>query len=206
MKERNNDNIEKVMNYCLQDEFDLADVDDRRLYLNSEVDEKVIDSLAYMIMEFNRKDEGLPVEKRKPIRLYINSPGGSVYDGFGLCSAIKTSTTPVYTINQALCASMGFMIYIAGKKRFSMPYSVFLLHEGEVFDYGNTSKVGDRIEFEKNQLGKMIKEYVISNTGISDKVYDDNYRKEWYFLPEEGKEIGVVHHIVGKDCTFEDIL
>ena len=109
MKERNNDNIEKVMNYCLQDEFDLADVEDRRLYLNSEVDEKVIDSLAYMIMEFNRKDEGLPVEKRKPIRLYINSPGGSVYDGFGLCSAIKTSTTPVYTINQALCASMGFI-------------------------------------------------------------------------------------------------
>ena len=206
MRKRENNNIEEVINYCLQDEFDIADAEDRRLYLNCEVDEKVIDTLAYMIMEYNREDAGLPIEKRKPIRLYINSPGGSVYDGFGLCAAIKTSKTPVYTINQALCASMGFMIFIAGQKRFSMPYSVFLLHEGETFDYGNTSKVGDRIEFEKEQLGQMIKEYVVSNTAIDQELYEKNYRREWYFLPTEGKELGVVDHIIGVDCAIDDAL
>lgn len=206
MRKRNNENVEEVINYCLQDEFDLADAEDRRLYLNGEIDEKVIDTLAYMILEYNREDEGKPVEERKPIRMYINSPGGYVYDGFGLCSVISSSMTPVYTINQALCASMGFMVYIAGQKRFSMPYSVFLLHEGETLDFGNTSKVEDRIEFEKHQLGKMIKEYVITNTNISEETYDKNYRREWYFLPSEGKQIGVVDHIVGEDCSIEDIL
>lgn len=204
MKE--NENIKKIVNYSLQDEFDLGDAEARRLYLNSEVDEGVIDTLAYMIMEYNRQDEGIPAEERKPIRLYINSPGGNVYDGFGLCSAIKTSVTPIYTINQALSASMGFMIYIAGQKRFSMPYSVFLLHDGSTFDYGSSSKVGDRIEFEREQLGEMIREYVTSNTKITKEVYDQNYRREWYFLPHEGKEIGVVDYIIGEDCDINDIL
>ena len=206
MRKRNNENVKEVINYCLQDEFDLADAEGRRLYLNGEIDEKVIDTLVYMILEFNREDDGIPVEERKPIKIYINSPGGYVYDGFGLCSAIETSLTPIYTINQALCASMGFMVYIAGQKRFSMPYSIFLLHEGETLDYGNTSKVEDRIEFEKEHLGKMIKDYVTSNTGINEEVYKRNYRREWYFLPKEGKEIGVVDYIVGEDCTMEDIL
>lgn len=197
---------QEVFNYDLQDQYEIEDVKERRLYLGGEVDEGVINSLAYMIMLFNKEDIGLPVNERKPIRLYINTPGGSVYDGFGLCSAITSSITPVYTINQALCASMGFLIFIAGKKRFSMPYSVFLLHEGQTFDYGNTSKVEDRIEFEKHQLGKMIKDYVITNTGINEETYEKNYRREWYFLAEEGKEIGVVDNIVGIDCTMEDIL
>ncbi len=197
---------QEVFNYDLQDQYEIEDVKERRLYLGGEVDEGVINSLAYMIMLFNKEDIGLPVNKRKPIRLYINTPGGSVYDGFGLCSAITSSITPVYTINQALCASMGFLIFIAGKKRFSMPYSVFLLHEGQTFDFGNTSKVEDRIEFEKHQLGKMIKDYVVANTGINEETYENNYRREWYFLAEEGKEIGVVDNIVGIDCTMEDIL
>ncbi len=195
-----------VFNYDLQDQYEIEDTKERRLYLGGEVDEGVINSLAYMIMLFNKEDMGIPVQKRKPIRLYINTPGGSVYDGLGLCSAIKSSITPVYTINQSLCASMGFLIFIAGAKRFSMPYSIFLLHEGQTFDYGNTSKVEDRIEFEKHQLGKMIKDYVIENSGIDEETYIKNYRREWYFLAKEGKEIGVVDQIVGIDCTLEDIL
>jgi ATP-dependent Clp protease protease subunit len=100
------DNIKEIVNYCLADKDELYDREHRRLYLNSEIDESIIDSLAYMIMKYNRDDVGKPIEKRDAIILYINSPGGSVTDGFGLIDIMLASKTPVYTVNQGICYSM----------------------------------------------------------------------------------------------------
>jgi len=110
------DNISQVYNYCYEDRFQAEDLEGRRLYLNGEIDENVIDNVVYHIMRYNRIDKGIPVSERKPIILYINSPGGSVVDGYGVIDTILLSETPVYTVNVALCASMGFLIYLAGGK------------------------------------------------------------------------------------------
>ena len=121
--------IKEIINYCLDDKDEIIDRENRHLYLNDTVDESVIDSLVYMILRFNREDKGKEIKDRKPIILYINSLGGNVSDGYGLIDAILTSKTPVYTVNQAMCASMGFLIYIAGQKRYCMPHAEFLMHE-----------------------------------------------------------------------------
>lgn len=200
------DNIEQVYNYCYEDRFQQEDLEDRRLYLNGEIDENVIDNIVYHIMRYNRIDKGVPVEDRKPIILYINSPGGSVVDGYGVIDTILLSETPVYTVNVALCASMGFLIYLAGVRRYSMPHSEFLMHDGSTMGYDSMAKMKDRMEFETVQLEKMTKEYIMSRTEINEKLYDEKYRVEWYFLPAEGKSIGAIDYIVGKDCSINDIL
>lgn len=195
-----------VYNYCYEDIFQEENIDNRRLYLNYEIDETIIDSIVYYIIRYNRIDKDIPKEKRKPIILYINSPGGTVSDGYGVVDAILTSETPVYTVNLALCASMGFLIYLAGEKRYSMPHSEFLMHDGSTMGFGSTAKMKDRMEFEAIQLEKATREYILSRTKITDNLYDKQYRKEWYFLPKEGKEIGVVDYIVGQDCGLSEIL
>ena len=68
-----------IYNYCYEDKFAEEDLDNRRLYLNSDVDENAIDNIVYHIMRYNRIDKGIPKEERTPIILYINSPGAVSY-------------------------------------------------------------------------------------------------------------------------------
>ena len=196
----------EVISITPYDELEFEEIRNRRLYINGVIDEEIITSIVFHILKYNREDKGVPVESRKPILLYINSPGGSVVDGYGLIDAILCSKTPVYTITQALCASMGFLIFLAGAKRYSMPRSQALLHDGFTGGMDSTAKMKDRMEFEAYQLEPMTKEYVLSRTKIDSKLYDEKYRIEWYMLPHEAKEHGIVTHIVGEDCDINEIV
>lgn len=198
--------IKEIYNLCLEDKFDIEDEEQRRIYINYEIDESVIDNAVYKILRYNRMDKDIPREDRKPIIIYLNTPGGSVVCGYALIDAILTSITPIYTVNQAMCASMGFLIFISGNKRYAMEHSEFLMHDGFTSGFDSTAKMKDRMEFETNQLEKMTKEYIISHTKIREDLYNKQYRKEWYFLPDEGKEIGAVDYIVGKDCSISEII
>lgn len=198
--------IKETFTYMLNDKFLIEDLEDRRLYVNDAIDEWVIEQIVYHIHRFNRMDKGLPKEERKPIRLYLNTPGGNVYDGYGLVSAICESITPIYTINEAMCASMGFLIFIAGHKRYSTENAVFLMHDGSTAGWDSTAKMKDRMDFETNQLEKHTKNYIMSRTSIDEKLYDEKYRIEWYMLPDEAKSHGICDYIVGKDCSIDDIL
>ena len=206
MKDKENEfakgnEFEVVYNYCYEDKFQIEDLERRRIFLNYEIDGNVIDGAAY-----NSEDKGVPVEQRKPILLYINSPGGNISDGYGLIDTIKLSTTPVYTINLADCLSMALLVFIAGHKRYAMPHSEFLLHDGATGGFDSLNKIQDRMKFESEQIESMTKKFILENTKITDKQYEMNLRKEWYFLPQEGKELGVVDFIIGEDCKLDDII
>lgn len=127
-------------------------------------------------------------------------------DGFGVVDAILTSETPVYTVNVASCDSMGLLIYLAGQRRYSMPHSEFLLHEGYSGAFDSSGKIQDRIRFEGEQVEVMVKDFVIKHSNIAPEEYDKNLRREWYFLPKEGKKLGVVDYILGEDCPLKEIL
>jgi ATP-dependent Clp protease protease subunit len=71
-----------------------------------------------------RLDNGNP----EPLYLLIDSPGGSVFAGTKVISAIEASIRPVYTVCLGLCASMGAMIHSYGHKRFAVDRSVLMYH------------------------------------------------------------------------------
>ena len=196
----------EVVSITPYDEIELEEIKERRLYINSTIDEDVISGVAFYILKYNREDKGKKKEDRKPIILYINSAGGSVVDGYGLIDIILESNTPVYTVNQALCASMGFLIFLAGEKRYSLPRSEFLMHDGQSFTMDSTSKAIDRMKFEAECVEPMTKKYIMSRTSISSDFYDDKYRVEWYMLPDEARSHNIVTHIVGEDCNIDEIL
>lgn len=198
--------ISKIYNYSYADNFDIEDNEQRRIYLNGEIDESVVDTAVYHILRYNRLDKDIPVEERIPIKVYINSPGGSVSDGYALIDAIHLSKTPICTINLALAASMGFLIFIAGHKRYCMPHSEFLMHDGSTMGFDSTAKMRDRMEFETVELEKETRKYIMSRTNIDENLYNEKYRCEWYFLPTKAKEIGATDYIVGEDCDIDEII
>lgn len=198
--------VAQSFNYTLLDSFEMEDLEERRLYINGIIDDEAITSIGYHILRYNRLDKGTDVKDRVPIILYINTDGGNLYSGNSLISIIQHSATPVYTVNLGRCFSMGFLLFIAGKKRYTLENGVFLLHDGSNGGFDSNAKLVDKIEFEKNILEKKVKDYVLERTAITSKAYDKNYRKEWYMDSEEARELKITNFIVGEDCTIDDIL
>ena len=199
-------NVKSVIQMSYTDEFEVNDLKERRLFINDEIDSGIIDSIVYHILRYNKEDKGLAIKDRKPIYLFLNSNGGSVVDGYGVIDVMMTSKTPIYTINQASCFSMGFLIFLAGQKRYAMPRSEFLMHDGSTFSWDSMAKAKDRMEFEAVQLEQVTKQYILSRTKIDEKLYDEKYRVEWYMLPEEAKRLGICTDIIGIDCDIDDIV
>lgn len=183
------------------------ELEDRRVYLYGEIlpldsddgfyaDASIASFIVEQILDINRIDEGIDPEEREPIRLYINSPGGDVTEGFALISAIEISKTPIYTINMGQWSSMAFLIGIAGHKRFSLPKASFLMHDGSIFLYGSANKVKDRVEFENRVEDEVVKPFVLEHSNMSEEDYDKLDRKEFYMLANDALKLGFIDEIV----------
>lgn len=194
-----------LKNGMVEDVFYLRDLKQRKLFISTNICQETVDDAIRHIMQINREDMGIAIKDRKPIILYVTSNGGDVDAGFALVDVILSSETPVYVINQGYQYSMGFLIGLAGHKRFAMPHSKFLMHDGSQFIYNSGAKAQDQMEFNKKQEER-IKQYVLSRTKITSEMYDSQMRKEWYMFADEAKELGVTDYIIGEDCTINDII
>lgn len=181
-------------------------LDDRIIIINDQIDDQMLFSVVLRIMQWNKEDRDIPVDKRNPIWLFMQTVGGSSIYGFNVVDAIISSQTPVYAVCFALCASMGFHIFISAKKRFAFKHSVLLIHDGELSVNNSTSKAKDTMKF-FDQLEERTKEHVIQHTSISSEKYDEIYEKEYYMYADaEGKELGCVDYIINEDVQLDEIL
>ena len=189
----------------LYDAFYLQDLRRRKFFLDDEVSPMSIGEISKHILQMNAEDKGVTPAERKPIMLYITSPGGSVDDGFELIDIIKSSKTPVYTVNLGYQYSMGFLIGIAGHKRFAVRNAKYLMHDGSHFVYNSSAKVHDQMMFQ-TKVEERVRDYVLENSRLSKDEYDSKLRVEWYMFADEAKEKGFVDYIVGEDCDIDAIV
>ena len=189
----------------LEEQLYLRDLKQRKLFLNTEICLDSTGDIARHILQINAEDRDIPKEKRRPILLYICSPGGDVDSGFGLIDAIEASETPVYTINMGFEYSMAFLIGLSGHKRFAMKNAKFLMHDGSSFAYNSTSKLQDQMEFQKTAEHRIM-EYVTSHSTLSEEEYREKWRVEWYMFADEAKEHGFCDCIIGEDCTLDEVV
>lgn len=197
--------ISELDETCCNDPFFKQDIENRILVLNEKVSESIVDDQVMYILRWNADDKYLPVEKRKPITLYINSVGGSSFDGQALIDVILNSKTKVRTVCLGMAASMAYLIFLAGHERFAFPNSCLLMHEGESSVYNSSSKAKDVMEFFE-KMDERSKNYILSRTKIDSDFYDSVHQKEyWMYADKEGKELGIVDKIIGQDCDIDEI-
>ncbi len=194
-----------LKNWGVNEVFYLKNLKDRKLFLTCDIDECIIDDIVSHILQYNADDKGKSVEERKPILLYCSSNGGNVDPGFELIDVIRQSKTPVYTINLGYQYSMGFLIGLAGHKRYGSKTAKYLMHDGSNFIYNSGAKAQDQMEFNK-RIEARVKEYVLDRTKITSEMYDAQMRKEWYMFSDEAKELGVTDYIIGEDCDLDEII
>lgn len=185
--------------------FYIRDLKQRKLFLNDDVSSYSVADIVKHIMQFNAEDKNTSIEKRTPILLYVTSNGGDVDAGFELIDVIQNSKTPVYTINLGYQYSMGFLIGLAGHKRYATKNAKFLHHDGTNVIVNSGTKVKDQMEFQ-DKVESRIKNYVIQRTKVTEQEYDTHLRQEWYLFADEAKERGMVDYIIGVDCDIDEIV
>lgn len=177
----------------------------RILVFNDEVNESILENYILYILKWNAEDRDIPVDKRRDITIYINSPGGSCIDGFNMVDVIMQSKTKVRCVVFGMAASMGYHITLACNERIAFPNSVLLQHDGEIAVQNSTSKARQTMDFFEG-MEKRTKEYVLSRTTMSEEFYDKIYDQEYYMYADEAKSLGCIDKIIGEDCELDDIL
>lgn len=185
--------------------FYLNDLKQRKLFLNVDIDQLSVVDIVKHIMQYNKEDKEIASENRQPILLYITSNGGEVDSGFELIDVIQNSKTPVYTINLGYQYSMGFLIGLAGHKRFATKNAKFLHHDGTNVIINSGTKVKDQMEFQ-DKIEARIKDYVLERTNVTEQEYDTHLRQEWYLFADEAKKYGMVDCIIGVDCDIDEVV
>lgn len=150
-----------------------------------------------LIRFWNKVDEeaNIPVEERKPIKLYIHSPGGYLTSGYTIIDSIKMSKTPVYTIATGEAYSCGLFIFLAGHKKFAYPHASFLYHEGSAANGGDANKFRNFAKFYEVQL-EQLKQVVLNNSNITEEEYNNHIKDDWWLTAEEAVEYGIADEIL----------
>ena len=176
----------------------LVNIGKRIFYLSDDIDNSTIAQLNFNILYILDEDARNEKEKcnyeRKPIRIYINSNGGEVYDMWSLIDIMLNSKTPIYTYCTGYAMSAAFNIFLAGSKRFISKHATLMYHQISCCRIGKYQDlVEDRTEMD--WLQDTIEEYIVSRTKITKELMKDfrETKRDIYFHCNEGsKSLGIV--------------
>lgn len=167
-------------------------LEERIIFLTGEIDDYLCTNIKAQLLYLEQ------VSPREDIKIYIDSPGGSVYSGLGLLDTMEYISCDIQTINTGLVASMAAIILCSGTpgKRKSLKRSRCMIHQP--LGYTGFAQASD-IEIDARQINSLKKElYEIlsEKTGQNfDKVHKDGDRDYW-MCAQEAKRYGMIDEIL----------
>lgn len=170
----------------------------RIVFLENEITNDSAYSFAKQIMNMVMAD------KKSPIKLVINSPGGEIEAGMMIIDVIKGLPVPVqmYCIGNA--SSMAAIIFISGKDgRYILPNSKLMIHQPLIRNVGGGNcseikKIANSLEKRKRQLFQIIED----NSDVTVKMLKRETNEDRYYTAEEAVKLKLADEII----TFEQIL
>lgn len=182
-------------------DFKEAMLKTRSILLTGEVDKDTPSKIIPQLLMLEALDS------KAPIYFFIDSPGGSVDSGLAVYNAVRFISCPVYMIGMGLVASIASTIFLAVPKeqRVTFPYTRYLLHQplggmrGVVTDIEIHAKEMERT---KKELAQII---ALATNKDLDKVIKQTDRDYW-LIPSEAKEYGLLAHIIEKREELDIIL
>lgn len=182
-------------------------LNDRRIVLNGEIGDALVEEATLYIMQWNKEDRDRKIapENRKPIYIYLNSLGGDITYGLAFMSTIRSSITPIITIVLGMAASMASYIPMVSTKAYAFEDSTICLHDGSVVVMQTRRKANDVMSY-VDRCSERMDKIVLQNTKITQEKLDEIADKEYYIFADEAKELGIIDAIIGVDVSIEEIL
>lgn len=170
------------------------DEQNRVLWVEGEINDGLFE-LSKMILGYNREDKDIPVEQRKPIKIFINSPGGDLDSTLAFIGLMNISKTPIWTIDACWAYSAAGLILMAGHKRYALPNTECLIHSGSGQLGGSYEQTAEQMKNYKYLVDKM-RDFILSRTKIDQKLFKKQSSKDWYIYTDEMLNLGIVDEIV----------
>lgn len=177
--------------------------ENRTFYIDYEIEEDYcLMDLSKVIIQMNMEEKDVPVEELKPIYLYVHSYGGDIEQANFFCDLCMSSRIPIVTIAMGAAMSAGFLIMLAGHRRYAFKHSQLLVHTGSGTLSGTAEQIEEAQKNYKKQINEM-KEYILSRTSIDEKTFNKNKAKDWYLTTEELLKYNVVDKLIE---NFDEII
>jgi ATP-dependent Clp protease protease subunit len=168
-------------------------LNERIIFLGEQVNEHTANIIVAQLLHLAYADS------KKDIKLYINSPGGSIYDGMAIYDTMQYITPDIQTIGIGLQASMGAFLLSSGAKgkRFALPHSKVMIHQpshsakGRVTDMEIDLKEGIAVK-------EMLANLLAKNTGQKLSKIKIDMERDYWMTPEEAKAYGLIDEVITK--------
>ena len=168
-------------------------LNERIIFLGEDVNEHTANIVVAQLLHLAYDDS------KKDIKLYINSPGGSVYDGMAIYDTIQFISPDVQTIGIGLQASMGAFLLSSGTKgkRFALPSSRIMIHQpssgtqGKISDQEIALKEGLYLKHQLNQI-------LAKNTGQKLSKIEKDVDRDFWMSADEAKAYGIIDEVIKK--------
>jgi ATP-dependent Clp protease protease subunit len=164
---------------------------DRIIFLGSEIDDNVANVIiAQLLFLENQSPE-------KDIKLYINSPGGSVTAGLAIYDTMQHIKANVSTICVGLAASMAAVLLSAGEKgkRFALPNSEIMIHQVMGGMEGQASDIKIRAE-RMLRMKERLNKILADTTGKDIKAVEKDTDRDNFMLPTEALKYGLIDKVI----------
>jgi ATP-dependent Clp protease, protease subunit len=164
---------------------------DRIIFLGEQVDEHSANLIVAQLLFLDNQDS------KKDIFLYINSPGGSVYDALAIYDTMNFVKADVQTVGIGVQASAAAFLLSSGAKgkRSILPHGTVMIHQPSS---GTRGKVTDQeIDLKESlRVKQLLEEIMAKNTGQKKaQIHEDMERDRW-MTAEDAKKYGIVDSII----------
>ena len=167
---------------------------DRIIVLGTAISSDVANIVTSQLMYLNS------VDSEADIKLFINTPGGSVIDGLAIYDIMNWVEPDVATYAMGMAASMGSILISSGTKgkRYALPNSKIMIHQvSSGIGYINTADL--KIEFDEMKKDQNILYSILAeNTGKSLKQIEKDADRDHWFTSKEALEYGLIDEIITK--------
>lgn len=181
---------ERQLNVAQMDVFSRLMMD-RIIFLGTGIDDYTANVIQAQLLYLDSADSG------KDISIYINSPGGSVYAGYGIYDTMQFIGSDVSTICTGMAASMAAVLLVAGQKgkRFALKHSRVMIHQ----PLGGAQGQASDIEITAREIGKIKQELytiIADHSGQTiEKISQDSDRDYW-MTSSEAKDYGMIDEVL----------
>ncbi len=181
---------ERQLNVAQMDVFSRLMMD-RIIFMGTAIDDYTANVIQAQLLYLDSADSG------KDISIYINSPGGSVYAGYGIYDTMQFISSDVSTICTGIAASMAAVLLVAGQKekRFALKHSRVMIHQ----PLGGAQGQASDIEITAREIAKVKQELYKIISDHSGKPIEDIARdadRDYWMTSAEAKEYGMIDEIL----------
>lgn len=184
---------ERQLNVAQMDVFSRLMMD-RIIFLGSGINDYVANVVQAQLLFLETSDPG------KDISLYINSPGGSVYAGYGIYDTMQYINCDVSTICTGMAASMGAVLLVAGAegKRYALPHSRVMIHQPLGGAQGQASDMEITVR-EIIKVKKELYEILSKHTKRSLEEIERDSDRDYWMTADEAVAYGAVDKVLIRD-------